>query len=175
MVSKGNRGFTLIELLVVIAIIGILAALLLPALNAVRRNAKKTDCLNNLNGIGKAIMIYEDRNKAYPDGTSTTFLDNLRAGAGGAVQDAQFVCKLTGNTAGPGITDYRGPAQRVTDQFPASTAIVGDRTSCHGSVEGRGPEVAVGSSTLRNDRHHRAGGSQWDRPLHFNRATAQFP
>jgi prepilin-type N-terminal cleavage/methylation domain-containing protein/prepilin-type processing-associated H-X9-DG protein len=135
MVSKGNRGFTLIELLVVIAIIGILAALLLPALNAVRRNAKKTDCLNNLNGIGKAIMIYEDRNKAYPDGTSTTFLDNLRAGAGGAVQDAQFVCKLTGNTAGPGITDYRGPAQRVTDQFPASTAIVGDRTSCHGSKE----------------------------------------
>jgi prepilin-type N-terminal cleavage/methylation domain-containing protein/prepilin-type processing-associated H-X9-DG protein len=64
----GERGFTLVELLVVIAIIGILIALLLPAVQAAREAARRTECLNNLRQHALALLNYESARKMFPHG-----------------------------------------------------------------------------------------------------------
>ncbi|HEX3600413.1 MAG TPA: DUF1559 domain-containing protein, partial [Lacipirellulaceae bacterium] len=67
--TRRRRAFTLVELLVVIAIIGILVALLLPAIQAAREAARRTKCVDNLKNIALACLNYESSKKALPPGS----------------------------------------------------------------------------------------------------------
>lgn len=78
--KRSHAGFTLIELLTVIAITGALVALLLPAIQQVREQARTTQCRNNLRNLGHAFQLFHDTHEIYPRNTirprGTTLVDN---------------------------------------------------------------------------------------------------
>ena len=81
-----RRGFTLVELLVVIAIIGVLIALLLPAVQAARESARRTQCQSNLRQLGIALNSYVDIKKEYPIGVQGGVESNKDDGYGWATE-----------------------------------------------------------------------------------------
>jgi prepilin-type N-terminal cleavage/methylation domain-containing protein len=109
--TKNRAGFTLVELLVVIAIIGILVALLLPAIQAARESARLAQCKNHLRQIAVAMLHYETTHQAFPaGGWSSSWVGdpNVRTGSrqpgGWIYQTLPYLEQQTVANLGLGLT-----------------------------------------------------------------------
>jgi prepilin-type N-terminal cleavage/methylation domain-containing protein len=133
-------GFTLVELLVVIAIIGILVALLLPAIQAAREAARRTQCKNHLKQIGLAIQNHVDTYRVFPTGGAGFHPDIANYVSSGKPfgPDKQGLCW------GYQILPYleEGALQGITTQAELEVAIV----SLYVCPSRRSPTIGAGAS-----------------------------
>jgi prepilin-type N-terminal cleavage/methylation domain-containing protein/prepilin-type processing-associated H-X9-DG protein len=154
--SRGQRAFTLVELLVVIAIIGILVALLLPAVQSAREAARRTQCKNQLKQIGLAIHNHLDAQKVFPTGGNTPWPE---------LEDYQ----RNGNPNGPAtqglgwsyqILPYleQGPVHGLT----TTAAIQGASIEMYFCPSRRGPTSAIASDNSRRWLSDYAGATPVD-------------
>jgi prepilin-type N-terminal cleavage/methylation domain-containing protein/prepilin-type processing-associated H-X9-DG protein len=129
MQARHSRGFTLIELLVVVAIFGVLIALLLPAVQAARRSARRTECINNLKQIGLALHNYHNSHGAFPLGSV-----------------------LSRSSLSPGATGYGGSTWSTHAQLLGHLELQAVYNACNFSVSsGHGLGGPI-NETARNTR-----------------------
>ena len=126
--------FTLIELLVVIAIIGILAAMLLPALSSARSTAVLISCVSNMRQIGLATGLYADENRGFYPLADTDPKWGEEKGWANLLNISQdtpkniFTCPRESRREFSYSINYREPFQRAGDKFASWNRVQLDRT-----------------------------------------------
>ena len=171
---KMDDGFTLVELLVVIAIIGILVALLLPAVQSAREAARRSSCKNNLKQLGLALLNYESANRRLPAGS----LGTINTSAGYWSPHAQLLPYYEQNA----IADLFVIEADETDGNPwtAHNQQVAEREleilRCPSDSNGRN---SLGTTMGWTNYHANSGGwvtfsGQWDGPFGPDRKATSY-
>ncbi|WDI44547.1 DUF1559 family PulG-like putative transporter [Bremerella sp. P1] len=122
-----RKGFTLVELLVVIAIIGVLIALLLPAVQQAREAARRTSCFNNLKQLGLAMHNYHDTFGSFPSGYIATASDTktpLAEGEPGWGWASLILPQMEQGNIADSLIDYRLSITHGNNQQARETIIL---------------------------------------------------
>jgi prepilin-type N-terminal cleavage/methylation domain-containing protein len=159
-----HRGFTLVELLVVIAIIGILVALLLPAIQAAREAARRTQCTNNMKQLGLAHQMHHDTHKYLPvdvNGQSNEpadrpmlYLQMLPFIEGSVIRDAYDFTVGSTNAKNLALLSREEPTLRCPSDdsqivVESGNGNVGDRKSNYGFNWGYGTYGQIATTPVR--------------------------
>lgn len=152
MAAGSRRAFTLVELLVVIAVIGLLIALLLPAVQAAREASRRVQCSSNLKQIGVALANYEDTFKTFPPGAIWDPANNISRGSAlvhilpfveqvQLFQAFNFNALVTDNELLPGTTTLIASTPVSVYRCPSDDgpAFYWDNLAVHTYAASRGP------------------------------------
>jgi len=119
-VGRGKRAFTLIELLVVMAIIGILVALLLPAVQQAREAARRTQCFNNVHQLGVAFHNYLSSHRHFPPGWVT---DQAVSTSSASTPHPSCIQWLTLTESQALGKDQANPSSTIIENLPPNTNL----------------------------------------------------
>ena len=161
---RPSRGFSLVELLVVIAIIGILVAMVMPAVQAARESSRRTHCQNNLKQLALALIAYESANRSFPAAAVVSDKDSCNAcfdpwGEAGRVG----VTPLDGKHGTGWLLEILPhlDALPVFSQWDRSTNVLGNAAVAQTDIPGLYCPTRRGGIRTARDDHRNLVDSSW--------------